>query len=38
MMDEMYEMPSKNEKELTILLPYAQSKIEKTNVNRLKIA
>ena len=38
MMDEMYEMPSKNEKKLTILLPYAQSKIEKTNVNRLKIA
>jgi len=38
MMDEMFEMPSKNEKLLTISLPYAQSKIEKANVNRLKIA
>ncbi|NDP21796.1 MAG: ATP-dependent Clp protease ATP-binding subunit ClpX [Paludibacter sp.] len=38
MMDEMFEMPSKNEKKLTVLLPYAQSKIEKTNINRLKIA
>ena len=38
MMDEMYEMPSKNEKKLTVSLPYAQSKIEKANVNRLKIA
>jgi len=38
MMDEMYEMPSKNETKLTVLLPYAQSKIEKTNVNRLKTA
>jgi len=38
MMDEMFEMPSKNEKKLTILLPYAKSKIEKANVNRLKIA
>jgi len=25
-------------KELEISLPYAQSKIEKTNINRLKIA
>jgi ATP-dependent Clp protease ATP-binding subunit ClpX len=38
MMDEMFEMPSKNEKTLTISLPYAQSKIEKANINRLKIA
>ena len=38
MMDEMYEMPSKNETKLTVLLPYAQSKIEKANVNRLKTA
>lgn len=38
MMDEMYETPSKNDKKLTIYLPYAQSKIEKANINRLKIA
>jgi len=38
MMDEMYEMPSKNNNKLTISLPYAQSKIEKANVNRLKTA
>lgn len=38
MMDEMFEMPSKNEKVLTIELPYAQSKIEKANINRLKTA
>ena len=38
MMDEMYEMPSKNETKLTVSLPYAQSKIEKANVNRLKTA
>src|ERR1035437_5475367 len=38
MMDEMFEMPSKNLKKLNVSLPYAQSKIEKTNVNRLKIA
>jgi ATP-dependent Clp protease ATP-binding subunit ClpX len=37
MMDEMYEMPSKKEKKLHIELAYAQSKIEKTNINRLKI-
>jgi len=37
-MDKMYEMPSKNEKKLVITLEYAQSKIEKTNINRLKIA
>jgi len=38
MMDEMFEMPSKNLNNLTISLPYAQSKIEKANVNRLKTA
>ena len=38
MMDEMFEMPSKNLDKLEISLPYAQSKIERTNVNRLKIA
>jgi ATP-dependent Clp protease ATP-binding subunit ClpX len=38
MMDEMYETPSKDDKKLTIYLPYAQSKIEKANINRLKIA
>ncbi len=37
-MDKMYEMPSKKEKELVIKLGYAQSKIEKANINRLKIA
>ena len=37
-MDKMYEMPSKNEKQLIIRLEYAQSKIEKVNINRLKIA
>jgi len=37
-MDKMYEMPSKNEKTLQISLDYAQSKIEKTNMNRPKIA
>lgn len=38
MMDEMYEMPSKKESKLTVSLQYAQSKIEKANVNRLKTA
>ena len=37
-MDKMYEMPSKKEKILVINLAYAQSKIEKTNIHRLKIA
>jgi ATP-dependent Clp protease ATP-binding subunit ClpX len=37
-MDKMYEMPGKNEKSLVIDIEYAQSKIEKANVNRLKIA
>ncbi len=38
MMDEMYEMPSKKTKKLVVSLLYAQSKIEKTNMHRLKIA
>jgi hypothetical protein len=38
MMDEMFEMPSKDQDVLEIELSYAVSKIEKTNVNRLKIA
>jgi ATP-dependent Clp protease ATP-binding subunit ClpX len=38
MMDEMYEMPSKKTKKLVVSLLYAQSKIEKTNIHRLKIA
>ena len=37
-MDKMYEMPSKNEKKLLIELDYARTKIEKANINRLKIA
>ncbi|MFZ4724024.1 MAG: ATP-dependent Clp protease ATP-binding subunit ClpX [Paludibacter sp.] len=38
MMDEMFEMPSKNVNELDIQLEYAKSKIEKANINRLKTA
>jgi ATP-dependent Clp protease ATP-binding subunit ClpX len=38
MMDEMYEMPSKNQRKLIVKLLYAQSKIEKTNLNRLRTA
>lgn len=37
-MDKMYEMPSSNEKELLITLDYARTKLEKVNINRLKIA
>ncbi|MEA4976618.1 MAG: ATP-dependent Clp protease ATP-binding subunit ClpX [Paludibacter sp.] len=37
-MDKMYEMPSKNETKLVIELDYARTKIEKANINRLKIA
>lgn len=37
-MDKMYEMPSKNETKLVIDLDYARTKIEKANINRLKIA
>lgn len=38
MMDKMYETPSKKVKKVTITLNYAQSKLEKANVNRLKSA
>ena len=38
MMDSMYEMPSKKSSKWVVTLPYAQSKIEKTNAHRLKIA
>jgi ATP-dependent Clp protease ATP-binding subunit ClpX len=38
MMDEMYEMPSKDDKKLNVSLTYAQSKIERANINRLKTA
>jgi len=38
MMDEMFEMPSKNETKLVVSLPYAQSKLERANINRLKMA
>ena len=37
-MDKMYEMPSKNETKLVIDLDYARTKIEKANINRMKIA
>ena len=37
-MDKMYEMPSQKLKKLKIELEYAQKKIEKTNLHRLKIA
>ncbi len=37
-MDKMYEMPSSKEKKLEITTEYAQSIIEKANVNRLKSA
>ena len=36
MMDKMFETPSKDLKSLTIALDYAQEKIEKGNVARLK--
>jgi ATP-dependent Clp protease ATP-binding subunit ClpX (EC 3.4.21.92) len=38
MMDAMYTMPSKEEKELHVTLDYAVEKFEKSDVNRLKIA
>lgn len=38
MIDEMYHMPSKNEKKLLITRAYAESKIDKANVGRLKTA
>lgn len=37
-MDKMYEMPSKKEKKLEIKLDYAKSKIDRTNLHRLKTA
>lgn len=37
-MDKMYEMPSAHEDKLQITLEYAKTKIEKANINRLKIA
>jgi len=37
-MDKMYEMPSKKEKKLDIKLDYAKSKIDRTNLHRLKTA
>lgn len=37
-MDKMYEMPSAHADKLEITLDYSRSKIEKANINRLKIA
>ncbi len=37
-MDKMFEMPTTKEKKLQIELEYARTKIEKANINRLKIA
>jgi len=37
-MDKMYEMPSAHQDKLEITLDYARTKIEKANINRLKIA
>ena len=38
MMDAMYELPSKDEKEIRIGLSYAREKLEKANLKRLKAA
>jgi ATP-dependent Clp protease ATP-binding subunit ClpX len=38
MMDAMFETPTKNQQELTINLKYAKDRIEKVNLNRLKVA
>ncbi len=38
MIDAMFELPSKTSKELTITLEYAQKKLEKANIKRLKAA
>ena len=38
MIDAMYELPSKDEKEINIGLNYARKKLEKTNIKRLKAA
>jgi ATP-dependent Clp protease ATP-binding subunit ClpX len=36
--DQMYELPSKNEKKWLVTTDYAKSKLEKANINRMKIA
>ncbi len=38
MIDAMFELPSKNEKEIKIGVSYARKKIEKANISRLKAA
>lgn len=38
MMDVMFDMPSKKDKEITITLDYAKEKLGKTNIQRLKAA
>jgi len=38
MMDAMFELPSKKEKEVKITLKYAKEKLEKANISRLKAA
>jgi len=38
MIDLMYDLPSKQEKEVIVNLDYAREKIEKVNLNRLKVA
>ncbi len=38
MIDAMYELPSRDEKEITIGLGYAREKLEKANIKRLKAA
>jgi ATP-dependent Clp protease ATP-binding subunit ClpX len=36
--DSMFEMPSKNEKELVVTLEFATKQLEKSNIKRLKVA
>jgi ATP-dependent Clp protease ATP-binding subunit ClpX len=38
MIDAMFELPSKNEKEIAIDLKYAKQKLQKTNIKRLRVA
>jgi hypothetical protein len=38
MIDAMFDLPSGNEKEMVITLDYAQKKMEKANIKRLKAA
>jgi len=38
MMDAMYQMPSGNERTLSVTLDYAREKFERTDINRLQIA